>query len=357
LGWKKFLTCILLMTVVGTFSTGAIGAEYGKNSPVEIIYREDPHYPQTAQKLGFEGVIRLSVPVDCRGQVGQPILIEPAVTGPGPHVLSNAAIWAAKRSKFKPAIENGGPVDSEIEMTYEFICPRDSLGKPMIEPAVVKPPLRHPFTVQPGQLCLFGHWISGDIEVIQIESRVYVGGIRVYLSQPTRKNRSKNSDKAQLEDLAQECNWLHRDLLILGHPWSYVDSEVFRLISEYPANLECEEIGPGEYRVRIGGSEKQIFVSKDYPPFDYTQKQERVYLGQAEGRFFHWLSRLDRGDSVLKSQFVESSIAVDHPLSDFVKECGLSGRTPSFSAEQIADWGLSSGIEEMLLEPAWVFKQ
>lgn len=348
---------------MGLFPLVSLGGEVppGSTTPIQVITREAAHYPRLAQKAGIEGIIVLSIPVDGSGKVGQPVVVEPSLPSPSRHLLSWAAIWAAKLSKYQPALENGQPVASTIELTYEFVCPRDSLGHPTMVPATVQPLRRHTLPVGDDRICLYGHWLSGDVEVLQIENRVYVGGIRVYLPCYTREIRSRFTDADLLEDLLQECDWLQRDLLILGKPWAYVDSEVFRLISEYPAPVECAAIGPGRYRVRIGQAAEDIMVMKACPPFDVTDQQERVYLGKAVDEFFKWLSLLESNGMVLSSHFTRSSLGRNNPqalaIARHLADRREKGLSPRFSLTELEDLDLLGEIAEMLREPEWVFRQ
>lgn len=361
MGQLQIKAPLILLGLFFSLVSMAGEVETPANSPVKVLFKEAPHYPQLAQKVGFEGIIVLSVPVDSSGRIGQPVVVDPSSKSPSSHILSKAAVWAAKRSKFKPAMENGGPVASAIELTYEFVCPRDSLGNPVIEPAIVQPPRRHTFQVPCDQICLYGHWISGEVEVLQIESRVYVGGIRVYLPLYTKEIRSRFSDADLLKELITECNWLQRDLLILEKPWEYVECEIFRLILEYPAKVECEELGEGRYRIRIGKEETEFTVLKKCPPFDYNEKQERVYLGKAEGNFFGWLSQINSGGMVLMTHFITSSLGRNNPranaIEQHLEECRANGTRPVFSSLELEKLDLLSGTENMLREPEWVFRR
>jgi TonB family protein len=105
----------------GTVQTSGFGAqEVAQNTPhvqrmdtgpattgVEITYKPNPTYTQEARDLKLEGEVLLEVDFSPGGQLH----VNRVVRGLG-HGLDEAAVAAANKMRFKPAMRNGQAVDS-----------------------------------------------------------------------------------------------------------------------------------------------------------------------------------------------------------------------------------------------------
>jgi TonB family protein len=76
-------------------------------NPVEITFKPNPTYTDEARQLRLEGEVLLEVMFGANGQLH----VNRVVRGLG-HGLDEAAISAANKMRFKPALRNGQPVDS-----------------------------------------------------------------------------------------------------------------------------------------------------------------------------------------------------------------------------------------------------
>ncbi len=76
-------------------------------TPVEITYKPNPVYTNEARNLKLEGEVLLEVEFAANGQLH----VNRVVQGLG-HGLDEAAVNAANKMRFKPALRNGQPVDS-----------------------------------------------------------------------------------------------------------------------------------------------------------------------------------------------------------------------------------------------------
>ena len=76
-------------------------------NPVEITFKPNPVYTNEARQLKLEGEVLLEVTFAANGQ----LQVNRVVHGLG-HGLDEAAIAAANKMRFKPALRNGQPVDS-----------------------------------------------------------------------------------------------------------------------------------------------------------------------------------------------------------------------------------------------------
>jgi TonB family protein len=76
-------------------------------TPVEITYKPNPVYTDEARQLRLEGEVLLEVSFSANGH----LQVNRVTRGLG-HGLDEAAIAAATKIRFKPALRNGEPVDS-----------------------------------------------------------------------------------------------------------------------------------------------------------------------------------------------------------------------------------------------------
>jgi TonB family protein len=82
-----------------------------------IKSKPQPDYPKEAQEHGQEGQVVLRCIFTATGKVTNTHV----VFEPGPHYgLTQAAIDAASRIKFKPAMKDGKPVSMWMELQYKF---------------------------------------------------------------------------------------------------------------------------------------------------------------------------------------------------------------------------------------------
>jgi TonB family protein len=73
---------------------------------VEILAKPNPQYSEEARKLGLEGEVLVQVVFPASG----PVQVVRVTKGLG-HGLDEAAVRAAEQIRFKPAMQNGQPVD------------------------------------------------------------------------------------------------------------------------------------------------------------------------------------------------------------------------------------------------------
>jgi TonB family protein len=76
-------------------------------TPVEITYKPNPVYTDEARNLKLEGEVLLEVEFAASGQLH----VNRVVRGLG-HGLDEAAMAAANKMRFKPALRNGQAMDS-----------------------------------------------------------------------------------------------------------------------------------------------------------------------------------------------------------------------------------------------------
>ncbi len=81
--------------------------------PAEMIYSYTPPYPKFARLAGLEGLVWVQAYVDREGNVR----VAQVGKSSGSDLLDEAAVAAAYKNKFKPAIRDGEPV--AIWVTYQ----------------------------------------------------------------------------------------------------------------------------------------------------------------------------------------------------------------------------------------------
>jgi TonB family protein len=86
-------------------------------TPVEITFKPNPVYSDEARSLKLEGEVLLEVNFYANGTLN----VNRVVRGLG-HGLDEAAMQAAKRIRFKPALRYGQPVDSTavVHVTFQM---------------------------------------------------------------------------------------------------------------------------------------------------------------------------------------------------------------------------------------------
>jgi TonB family protein len=114
----------------GSIATGGFGAEQvvhgagpkiaqpdasAANTPVNITFKPSPVYTDEARGLKLEGEVLLDVSFSANGSLH----VNRVVRGLG-HGLDEAAVAAANKIRFKPALRDGQPVDSNAIIHVTF---------------------------------------------------------------------------------------------------------------------------------------------------------------------------------------------------------------------------------------------
>ena len=110
-------------------TTGIPTAARTPDTNARLLRLVQPSYPKAAQQAGVRARVRLSVEVDARGQVvaasitDRWVLTEDGRAEPTPRLsygLEEAALSAARQSRFRPAVHNGQPVATRTTLTITF---------------------------------------------------------------------------------------------------------------------------------------------------------------------------------------------------------------------------------------------
>ncbi len=84
-------------------------------SPPQIVKREAPKYPEIAYRMRMEGRVVVEVTVDPQGKP-----IQAKVARSTSDVFNDAAIEAAMKSTYKPAMMSTGPVTAKVLVQFDF---------------------------------------------------------------------------------------------------------------------------------------------------------------------------------------------------------------------------------------------
>ena len=79
-----------------------------------LLSHEQPKYPELAQEAGISGVVRVNVLVGKDGRVKRAVAID------GPELFRDAAIEAARKARFKPALQGRNPVEVWVIIPFNF---------------------------------------------------------------------------------------------------------------------------------------------------------------------------------------------------------------------------------------------
>ncbi len=85
------------------------------NLQPRILFKQKAAYTEEARKNGIRGSVSLNIVFGADGQIYNIQIIRGL-----PHGLTETAIAAAKKIKFRPAIRNGTPVNVRMQVDFEF---------------------------------------------------------------------------------------------------------------------------------------------------------------------------------------------------------------------------------------------
>jgi protein TonB len=92
----------------------ANGGSGGQITPAEPTYKKAPEYPKVARQIGAAGIVEIEAIIGTDGKVRN------AKVTKGNPMLQKAAIDAVMEWKYKPALLNGKPVESPVQIKLNF---------------------------------------------------------------------------------------------------------------------------------------------------------------------------------------------------------------------------------------------
>ncbi len=94
---------------------GPIDAKFGDADGPQFVYREKPEYPFAAMRLQKEGKVALRLFIDEKGNLEKVEVVEAT-----DQMFASSAVEAMKRSRLRPARQNGVPVPCRAPYTIRF---------------------------------------------------------------------------------------------------------------------------------------------------------------------------------------------------------------------------------------------
>jgi TonB family protein len=85
----------------------------------QLLAKPEADYPAEALALGLSGSVNVTVTIDETGRV-----IFAGASAGSPQSLREAAVEAAYKASFKPAIVEGGPIVARGFIDYQFVLPK-----------------------------------------------------------------------------------------------------------------------------------------------------------------------------------------------------------------------------------------
>lgn len=82
-----------------------------------LVKNVSPEYPEQALKSGIEGVVWVKITIDTTGKVTDAIVVKDSGTDIG---FEEAAIKAAYKTKWKPALEKDQPIATHVTYKVDF---------------------------------------------------------------------------------------------------------------------------------------------------------------------------------------------------------------------------------------------
>ena len=121
---------------------GSVPPQTAVNTPTLLAPAVAPTYPLAARQLGEQGTTVLRVTVDAIGRVSAASV----VTTSGSPRLDTAALEAVQKWRYTPAVRNGLPVATELDVPVTFAMAGDALIKDSVAgvPDPTGPGLRRP---------------------------------------------------------------------------------------------------------------------------------------------------------------------------------------------------------------------
>ena len=86
----------------------------GQITPAEPVYKKAPEYPKVARQIGASGVVEVEAMIGTDGRVKNAKVLK------GNPMLQKAAIDAVNEWRYKPALLNGKPVESPVQIKLNF---------------------------------------------------------------------------------------------------------------------------------------------------------------------------------------------------------------------------------------------
>ena len=354
---KTLLLLSAIVSCLGVFFVGSTSGATNGFEPARVLSLDTPRYPEYLIREGIEGSVVARVPIHADGTVGEP---EIAVS---PHEYFNRWVkYAVSHSTFMPARKNGRPVESAIEVPFHFSCPRDTLGNPVYGLSQNQIPRRVVLRVRENHLCLYGHWLSGDVSVRLVEDRVYANGIRIHPPFPGRGQRNASARMGIEYVVAQtrdQIELIQRDLELHGFSSQERVAKSLDFISRYPGVSKVEQVGKADYCVSLSiGDTLHVDIGKPTSPPDPREPLSVRQCFIAENCYFKLVWAIERGGVYRFKNMVSGSGPNRGPRYEqyMLEVFAAQAATEPITTANWSGSVVGPGWAETIRNPEWVFR-
>lgn len=108
-----------LPAILGKPAPATIAAPVSRMVPAKLVTRVPPAYPEAARRLQIAGKVVLKATITKTGAVRDIDWVS------GNELFRNSAIAAVRQWRYKPAVLNGEPVESDLQIVLEFNRPTE----------------------------------------------------------------------------------------------------------------------------------------------------------------------------------------------------------------------------------------
>jgi len=342
------LALLLFVSAVSLSSAEADHAWFAQLTPVN---RMPAYYPSTGRVANLEGDVDIMAYVDSSG-----VVYETRVVSSRQHpLLEKPAILAARLSRFEPAIRYGVAVPDSILLTYSF---RKDVDDDSGHTTTTLPFRQITLDLEPNQVCLYGIWLSGEVQIRISEDRVYLDGIRVYPPIPhfdPDLNPEFSIKSVESAELLRECRYFERELATQDVGIDEIRSRTVDMVMGL-RNVESAQV-LGDHLLVGGcaGERLDLVLPDPRSATEYYSAQGR--MADPGETLFGWVMKLH---PFLYRFFIiyngiSSTMRLDHELAialrSYLQQLGDEGR-----AIEIKEWPdelfeLSRSLSDVVLQP------
>lgn len=276
----------LLLFIALTASLYIADAGQDNDVRLTVLAQMPAYYPPLARFANIEAEIELMAYVDVSGAV-----IETEVRSGRVHpMFEKSVVLAANLSTFQPAIRQGEAVPDSIELFYSF---RADAIEDRDHTTTILPFRDLTVNLLSNQICLYGHWLSGDVRIRISEDRVYVDGIRVYpriehFDDELNPEFAINSVTSS--SLLWECRLFERELAISGFELDAIRALTVEMLEGVRIVESARFVGD---HVLVQARDDRTFdlvLPDPRSAVDYFSRQPA--MASPEDQFFKWVMDL-----------------------------------------------------------------
>ncbi|MBK6732972.1 MAG: energy transducer TonB [bacterium] len=267
-------------------ATGARAQGTSLDEGPSIVIREAAYYSRSMRLAAMEDSVAVRVVIAPSGAVEAVREI-----GWPRSPFRSAAMLAAWLSKYRPARRDGLAVRDSLMLEFHFVPDRDTDGVIKSDTTAAAHQI---LELETNQVCLYGHWISGNVVVRRSENRVYIDGIRVFPDITNFDDRDVIPTPVMAPLLRSECSMLERELALQSWDRSLIRQRTLSFISEFERIASATAVTMDSVAVRLtDGTSVGFTLGDPYDTESYWASQPK--MADPVVTYYAWLQRLHRG--------------------------------------------------------------